>query len=50
MLGARYPTIALPPAFSIFAFADSENFAAVMLMARVISPSPSTSRLFRPSG
>src|SRR5690606_18908413 len=36
----RQPTMAWPPAFSILAFADSENLAAVTLRAREISPSP----------
>ena len=42
------PTIAWPPAFSILALADSENFAAVTLKARLSSPSPRILTVFSP--
>ena len=40
-----YTTSALPPAFSIFSFADAVNFAALTVSFLVISPSP---RIFSP--
>src|ERR1035437_5343156 len=46
--GKRQPTMAWPPAFSILALADSENFAAVTLKARLSSPSPRILTVFSP--